>query len=157
MPEVMITRLLALATAVAAFAGTVGTSRTPLPVDRVPAAIPAAGVDVTGVMVLLPGASGRGLISSAEAVRIAGRNANARIWRYSHAQRAVIRGPLAVAPDGTHGTWATLRNEPAWVVTYSAATPQHVGLGPGAVHDVQHMSVVLDARDGRYVRGILTP
>ena len=156
MPDVMITRLLTLATAVVSLAGAVGSGARPFPVDHVPAAIPARGVDVTGVMVLLPGAARPGLISAAQAVRIAARNASPQVWVRAGTQRAVIRGPVTLAPDGQHSSWATLRNEPAWVVTYDALRPQHVGFGPGTLRRVTHMSVIVDARNGRYVRGILT-
>jgi hypothetical protein len=156
MPEVIISRLLALAAAVAALAGVAAQAKGPFPVDRVPSAIPAGGVDVTGVLVLLPATSMRGLISSAQAVRLAARNADPQVWRHARTQLAVIRGPVTVAPDGQHSAWATLRNEPAWIVTYTASRPQHVGFGPGQAKGVKHMSVVLDARNGRYVRGIYT-
>jgi hypothetical protein len=156
MPEAILTWLLALAAAVSSLAGAASQAKGPFPVDRVPAAIPANGVDVTGVLVLLPATSMRGLISSAQAVRLAAKNADPAVWRRARTQLAVIRGPVTVAPDGQHSSWATLRNEPAWIVTYTASQPQHVGFGPGEAKGVRHMSVVLDARNGRYVRGIYT-
>jgi hypothetical protein len=163
MPEVVITRLLALAAAVAALAGAAVQAKGPFPVDRVPAAIPAGGVNVTGVLVLLPPtsmngviSSSRAIISSSRAMRLAAKNADPGVWQFARTQLAVIRGPVTVAPDGQHSSWATLRDEPAWIVTYTASRPQHVGFGPGEAKGVKHMSVVLDARDGRYVRGIYT-
>jgi hypothetical protein len=156
MPEVIISRLLALAAAVAALAGAAAQAKGPFPVDRVPAAIPAGGVNITGVLVLLPATSIRGLISSTQAIRLAAKNADPGVWRHARTQLAVIRGPVTVAPDGQHSSWVTLKDEPAWIVTYTASQPQRVGFGPGEAKGVKHMSVVLDARDGRYVRGIYT-
>ncbi len=156
MPEAIVTWLLALTAAVSTVAGGAVKAKGPFPVDRVPAAIPANGVNVTGVLVLLPATPMRGLISSTRAIRIAAKNADPQVWRHARAQLAVIKGPVTVAPDGPHSTWATLRDEPAWIVTYTASQPQHVGFGPGQAKGVRHMSVVLDARNGRYVRGIYT-
>src|SRR5215472_6401690 len=109
MPEVIISRLLALAAAVAALAGATVQSKGPFPVDQVPAAIPAGGVNVTGVLVLLPARSPRGLISSTQAIRLAAKNADPQVWRHARTQLAVIRGPVTVAPDGQHTSWVTLR------------------------------------------------
>jgi hypothetical protein len=151
-------RLAVVGVAAAAAVGTVtaASSREPVPVNRVPVMIPSEGVDITNVMVLLPPTGAGPFISAARAVALAQRTVSAKIWQHAVTTRATIAGPLAVAPDRAHTGWATLHNAPAWVVTFTATRPQHVGFSPGALSKVKHMSVVLDARDGRFVRGFYT-
>jgi len=151
-------RLLVVGVAAAAAVGVVAaaSSREPVPVDRVPATIPAGGVNITDVIVLLPPKGDGRLISAARAVALAQRSASSKVWGHAATLRATIAGPVEIAPDRAHSAWTTLRDEPAWVVTFTAAHPQHVGFAPGAGSKVTHMSVVLDARNGRYVRGFYT-
>ena len=145
-----------VAAAAAVGAVTAASSREPVPVNRVPAMIPSEGVNVTNVMVLLPPTGAGPFISASRAVALAERSISTKIWQHAVTTRATIPGPVAVAPDPAHTGWATLRNAPAWVVTFTASRPQHVGLSPGALSNVMHMSVVLDARNGRFVRGFYT-
>jgi hypothetical protein len=149
--------VVSVAAAVAVAAGPAATSREPVPVDRVPASIPSGGVNVTDVIVLLPPKNDAGAISAAGAVALAQRSAKAGVWHHAVPVPATIAGPVAVAPDARHTHWTTLRDEPAWVVTFTSAKPQHVGFTPGAGSSVTHLSVVIDANDGRFVRGFFTP
>jgi hypothetical protein len=142
--------------AAAAVSAPLASARGPAAVDRVPASIPKSGVNVTGVIVLLPGKSVHGLISAGRAVTIAHRNVNPRVWRHATTLRATVPGPVAVAPDERHTSWATLRNAPAWIVTFTATSPQRVSAEPSVSASIGHMSVVLDARNGRFIRGFYT-
>ena len=151
-------RLAVVGVAAAAAVGgvTAASSLEPVPVNRVPAMIPSEGVNITNVMVLLPPTGMGPYISAARAVALAERSVSASVWGHAVTTRATIPGPVAIAPDSKHSGWATLRNAPAWIVTFSASRPQHIGFSPGALSNVTHMSVVLDARDGRFVRGFYT-
>jgi hypothetical protein len=128
----------------------------PKPVNEVPASIPRGGVSIADTIVLMPPAHAAGLISAGRAVVIAAGSAGVRVWQRPRAIRATVPGPISVGPDAGHSTWLTLRNVPVWVVTFTAKTPQHVGQGPFPTAAVRHFSVVLDARDGRFIRGFYT-
>jgi hypothetical protein len=156
MPEPASRRLpwLALLAAAALAGAPEASARAPVQVDRVPARIPARGVEVTGVIVLTPPAAAEGLIPAKLAVEIAHFTANPRIWRQPETVRATVPGPIAIAPDGRH--WVFVRKAQAWVVTFTATSPQQIGVGPAGVPPVSHMSVILNARDGRFIRGFFT-
>ncbi len=139
-----------------AVAGSAVAGGGPVVVKRVPASIPAKGVTISGVMTLLPARGVRGLISTRRAVAIATTNTDPRVWRKPAALRATVSGAIAIAPAGAHKTWTYLRNPQAWVVTFTAAKPQNVGFGPGGTAHVRHMTVVVDAQDGRFIRGFYT-
>lgn len=158
LPTPGLARRLCLTAVLAAAAVTVPVASAggPASVDRVPASIPKSGINVTGVIVLLPGRSVHGLISAGRAVTIAHRDVNPHVWRHATTLRAIVPGPVAVAPDESHTSWTTLRDAPAWIVTFTANGPQHVSAQPSVSATVRHMTVVLDARDGRFIRGFYT-
>ncbi len=128
-------------------------------VSHVPVSIPARGVTVSGVLTLLPARGARGLIPTRRAVVIAEKDTNPKIWHKPRALRATVSGSVALAPDARHTGWKYLKNAQAWVVTFTAPRPQSVsvgGLGSGSAPRVTHMTVVIDAHDGRFIRGFFT-
>ncbi len=138
------------------FAGSAAAAGGPVVVKQVPASIPAKGVTISGVMTLLPAQGVRGIISTKRAVAIATTNTDPRVWRKPAALRATVSGAIAIAPGGAHKTWTYLRNPQAWVVTFTAAKPQNIGFAPEGTARVRHMTVVVDAQDGRFIRGFYT-
>jgi hypothetical protein len=138
------------------WAGVAAAAGGPVVVARVPVSIPARGVTVSGVLTLLPARGADGLIPTKRAVVIAEKDTNAKIWRKPRALRATVSGSVAIAPDAGHTSWKFLQNAQAWVVTFTASRPQQVGQAPGGGAAVKHMTVVIDAHDGRFIRGFYT-
>jgi hypothetical protein len=125
-------------------------------VDRVPTAIPANGIRITGCCVFMPPTVSRGLISKHRALTLARAYARASVWHRPAFLLTRVPGPISVAPDAHHSSFGTLRNVPAWVVTFTSDKPQRVGVSsPEPL--VTHFSAALDARNGRFIRGFYTP
>ncbi len=147
----------ALAAGVSGAAG--GSGAGPMVVSHVPVSIPARGVTVSGVLTLLPAKGSQGLIPTRRAVVIAEKDTNPKIWHKPRALRATVSGPIVLAPDAQHTAWKSLKNAQAWVVTFTSPKPQSVavgGMGSGKAPRVTHMTVVIDAHDGRFIRGFFT-
>jgi hypothetical protein len=124
-------------------------------VDRVPATILASGIRITGCCVFMPPTVSRGLISKHRALSLARAYARATVWHRPAFLLARVPGAISVAPDAHHFSFDTLRNAPAWVVTFTSDQPQRVGVSsPEPL--VTHFSVALDARNGRFIRGFYT-
>ncbi|HEX4518978.1 MAG TPA: hypothetical protein VH063_05290 [Gaiellaceae bacterium] len=147
--------LLSLA-AGALWAGVSAAAGGPMPVAHVPVSIPAGGVTISGVLTLLPAKGAHGLLPTGRAVVIAEKDANSKVWRKPRALRATVSGSVAIAPDAGHTSWKFLKNAQAWVITFTASKPQHVSQAPTARSAVKHMTVVIDAHDGRFIRGFFT-
>ena len=124
-------------------------------VDRVPTAIPVSGISITGCCVFMPPTVSRGLISKRRALSLARAYARPSVWHRPAFLLARVPGAISVAPDAHHSSFGTLRNAPAWVVTFTSDKPQRVGVSaPEPL--VTHFSVALDARNGRFMRGFYT-
>jgi hypothetical protein len=123
-------------------------------VDRVPATMPAAGFRITGCCTFVQPGVSRNLISQAAALRAARKYAGAN-WQHPGFLLARIVGPVT-AGIGT-ARMRTLRNPTAWLVTFNARKPVHIGIGPGGSGPpMRHFSVALDAKSGDFIRGFYT-
>jgi hypothetical protein len=128
----------------------------PVVVSHVPVSIPARGVTVSGVLTLLPAKGAHGLLTTRRAVVIAEKDTDSTIWHKPRALRATVSGSVVLAPDARHAVWKAVKNAQAWVVTFTAARPQQVSQAPTPGAAVKHMTVVIDAHDGRFIRGFFT-
>ena len=123
-------------------------------VDRVPATMPPAGFRITGCCSFVRPTVSRRLISQAVALRTARKYAGAN-WQHPAFLLARLVGPVTVG-IGT-SRMRTLRNPTAWIVTFKARRPVHVGIGPGGSGPpMRHYSVALDAKSGDFFRGFYT-
>ena len=123
-------------------------------VDRVPPTIPTAGFRITGCCTFVRPMVSRNLISQAAALRAARKQAGAN-WQHPGFLLARVVGPVTVG-IGTSRI-RTLRNPTAWVVTFAARKPVHIGIGPGGSGPpMRHYSVALDAKTGDFIRGFYT-
>jgi hypothetical protein len=120
-------------------------------VDRVPAVIPAAGVDITGCCRFMPRTDATGLISPARARALARPYLHQPPVAAPAIALATLSGAVPILPSSI-----TLHNPPVWLVTYRFPKPIHIGFGPGGGALASHYSVVIDARRGRFVRGFYT-
>ncbi len=123
----------------------------PRPVSQIPAVIPRGGVRVGGTdVVLTPWAhKPRGAMSSGKAITRALFFADANTMNPVRAVPANFRDVGAV-PSTT---------VPAWVVTFTWATPSDVNQGPpgsGAIY-VTHATVAVNAVTGKFLLGFFEP
>ena len=123
-------------------------------VDRVPASMPSAGFAITGCCSFAPPGVSRGLISQRHALRAARGYAGTN-WQQPAFLLARLVGPVTVGIGPSR--MRTLRNPTAWVVTFEARKPVHVGIGPGGSGPpMRHYSVALDAKSADFIRGFYT-
>lgn len=125
-------------------------------VSEVPVSVPLAGVEVNQEFILKP-LSVPVLLSKAQAVAIAERYSNTAP-RPPVAVLANVTVPDSLAPAGAGGPWKSVNAEPSWVVTFTWPSAFNVNMSPeGSPMWVTHMTLVINANTGAFVRGFFEP
>lgn len=100
-------------------------------------------------------------MSESQAIRIA-RRMHGHPRQPVHALLASLTVPGTIPPPGSKEAFSTIENAPTWVVTFDLPKPINGAVGcasPGTTCPkvmVSHLIFVLDAVNGRFVRGFET-
>lgn len=139
--------------------GVLAQSPTPQAASQVPLNIPAGGVDINDQVTLFPPPAGsEATLTSDDAIGVARGYADAEVFP-ANALLAGATVPGSIPLVSTSIPFRTMQDRLAWVVTFTSAQSQPIGMGkPGGSSglSVSHFSVVLDASTGEFLMGFFT-